>query len=97
MTYFDPDYVQHMALIQETLPKCNIINMKRIQTPHLYIAYQNKKNLLIKRGNAFEKLLFHGINKSDVEAVYENNIDCNPRRSNIANRQYGCGAYFTVR
>ena len=95
----DSEYVRNASLVRKTLPNCNIIEIKRIQTPHLWKAYQNQKEYHKKKSkepDIKEDFLFHGTNSTNINAICEQNLDWRLHGSNVG-QAYGAGTYFSNR
>lgn len=91
------EFKRNLKLMQETLPGCVIVKMKRIQNPYLWNAYENKKKFIekkLKSSNLNEKYLFHGTDATNVSSICEQNLDWRLHGSNVGQR-FGRGAYFS--
>uniref|UniRef100_A0A3B3ZT69 Poly (ADP-ribose) polymerase family, member 12a n=1 Tax=Periophthalmus magnuspinnatus TaxID=409849 RepID=A0A3B3ZT69_9GOBI len=89
------EYKMIVRLFTPTMPQRRITSIKRIQNPSLWKMFQWQKEQMQKRNGANpvnEKHLFHGTDKSLVEAICEQNFDW--RMCGVHGTAYGKGSYF---
>jgi len=68
------EYKDALQNFQNSLPpsECQIIELRRIQNPHLYQQYNTMKSLMkhdVSRDCQLERQLFHGTNDVACEAI----------------------------
>ncbi|XP_066580303.1 protein mono-ADP-ribosyltransferase PARP12b isoform X2 [Amia ocellicauda] len=90
------EYKKVQDLFLQTMRSATICNIKRIQNLSLWEVYQWQKQQMKKRNgkDVKEKLLFHGTQKSNVEAICNQNFDW--RICGIHGTAYGKGTYFAT-
>lgn len=89
------EYKMIMKLFKPTMPQSRITSIKRIQNPSLWRVFQWQKEQMKKRngGKAVnEKHLFHGTDKSLIDAICDQNFDW--RMCGVHGTAYGKGSYF---
>lgn len=82
-------------LFKKTMPQNTISSIKRIQNPSLWKVFQWQKDQMKKRNDGkpvTEKHLFHGTDKSLVDAICDQNFDW--RMCGVHGTAYGKGSYF---
>ncbi|KAK3570491.1 hypothetical protein QTP86_020072 [Hemibagrus guttatus] len=91
----EPDYKKVTLLFKRTMSSSTIRSVKRVQNPSLWKVFQWQKEQMKKRtgrGVIDERYLFHGTDKSLIEAICEQNFDW--RISGVHGSLYGKGSYF---
>ncbi|KAH0616995.1 hypothetical protein JD844_028540 [Phrynosoma platyrhinos] len=89
------EYKKIQVNFQRTMPKATIIQIKRIQNRSLWEVYQWQKEQMKKANEGKtvdERQLFHGTNKSHVDAICQQNFDW--RICGVHGTAYGKGSYF---
>lgn len=93
----DNEYVMISELVKSSFPRCNIIDIVRNQTPHLWKVYTNRKEFIKKKNkvnSVQEKYLFHGTDPKNITDICNENIDWR-LHGRSRGEIYGEGAYFT--
>ncbi|XP_060734066.1 protein mono-ADP-ribosyltransferase PARP12-like [Tachysurus vachellii] len=91
----EPDYKKVTDLFKRTMSSSIIHSIKRVQNPSLWKVFQWQKEQMKERngGRAIEeRQLFHGTDKSLIEAICEQNFDW--RVCGVHGSLYGKGSYF---
>ncbi|KAF7698932.1 protein mono-ADP-ribosyltransferase PARP12 [Silurus meridionalis] len=91
----EPNYVSVSKLFKRTMPSSTIHSIKRVQNPSLWTVFQWQKDQMMKRNGGEvidEQYLFHGTDKSLIEAICEQNFDW--RVCGVHGSLYGKGSYF---
>ncbi|XP_042323210.1 protein mono-ADP-ribosyltransferase PARP12-like [Sceloporus undulatus] len=89
------EYKKIQVNFQRTMPKATVIQIKRIQNRSLWEVYQWQKEQMKKANEGKtvdERQLFHGTNKSHVDAICQQNFDW--RICGVHGTAYGKGSYF---
>lgn len=89
------EYNMIMKLFKPTMPQSTIISIQRIQNPSLWRVFQWQKEQMKKRNAGKpvnEKHLFHGTDKSLIDAICDQNFDW--RMCGVHGTAYGKGSYF---
>ncbi|XP_044050221.1 protein mono-ADP-ribosyltransferase PARP12 [Siniperca chuatsi] len=89
------EYSMIEMLFKRTMPQCKINNIQRIQNPSLWKVFQWQKEQMKKKNGGKtvnEQYLFHGTDKSLIEAICEQNFDW--RMCGVHGTAYGKGSYF---
>ncbi|XP_060779646.1 protein mono-ADP-ribosyltransferase PARP12 [Neoarius graeffei] len=89
------DYKSVSTLFQRTMSSSTIHSIKRVQNPSLWRVFQWQKEQMKKRnggGAIDERYLFHGTDKSLIDAICEQNFDW--RVCGVHGSLYGKGSYF---
>ncbi|MBN3318970.1 PAR12 polymerase, partial [Atractosteus spatula] len=89
------EFTQVETLFRRTMARNVIHSIQRIQNPSLWKMFQWQKDKMMKRngGNSVvERFLFHGTEKSFIEAICEQNFDW--RVCGVHGSLYGKGSYF---
>ncbi|XP_068459100.1 protein mono-ADP-ribosyltransferase PARP12 [Clinocottus analis] len=89
------EYTMIDKLFKVTMPHSTINNIQRIQNPSLWKVFQWQKEQMKERNRAKsvnEQYLFHGTEKSLIEAICEQNFDW--RMCGVHGTAYGKGSYF---
>uniref|UniRef100_W5NK20 Poly [ADP-ribose] polymerase n=2 Tax=Lepisosteus oculatus TaxID=7918 RepID=W5NK20_LEPOC len=89
------EFTQVETLFRRTMARNVIHSIQRIQNPSLWKMFQWQKDKMMKRngGNSvLERFLFHGTEKSFIEAICEQNFDW--RVCGVHGSLYGKGSYF---
>ncbi|KAJ0069394.1 hypothetical protein NL108_004229 [Boleophthalmus pectinirostris] len=89
------EYQMIGKLFMPTMPQNRITGIKRIQNPSLWRVFQWQREQMQKKNGGKpvnEKHLFHGTDKSLVEAICEQNFDW--RMCGVHGTAYGKGSYF---
>ena len=92
----DKEYQTHLSYMKKTLNNITVVKMVRIQNPHLWVAFLNKKNQLMTANPTIrykEKYLFHGTDRANIKPICQNNFDWRLAGTSTGNL-YGLGAYF---
>ncbi|XP_058242989.1 protein mono-ADP-ribosyltransferase PARP12-like isoform X2 [Hemibagrus wyckioides] len=74
----EPDYEKITSLFKRTMSSSTIHSVKRVQNPSLWKVFQWQKEQMKERnggGKIDERQLFHGTDKSLIEAICEQNFD----------------------
>ncbi|XP_043944110.1 protein mono-ADP-ribosyltransferase PARP12-like [Protopterus annectens] len=88
------EYKKIKDLFMETMTGSNIMKIQRIQNMNLWGDFQWQKEKMIKQNGGLdvdERILFHGTDLANVDAICEQNFDW--RLCNDSTR-YGKGSYF---
>ncbi|XP_072290835.1 protein mono-ADP-ribosyltransferase PARP12 [Eucyclogobius newberryi] len=89
------EYHMIEMLFMATMPQSRITRIQRIQNPSLWRVFQWQREQMHKRNDdnpVNEKHLFHGTDKSIVEAICDQNFDW--RMCGVHGTAYGKGSYF---
>ncbi|KAK7882257.1 hypothetical protein WMY93_028431 [Mugilogobius chulae] len=89
------EYHMIVKLFMPTMPQSRITSIKRIQNPSLWRVFQWQREQMQKRNGGKlvnEKHLFHGTDKSLIEAICDQNFDW--RMCGVHGTSYGKGSYF---
>uniref|UniRef100_A0A8C6T4X3 Poly (ADP-ribose) polymerase family, member 12a n=1 Tax=Neogobius melanostomus TaxID=47308 RepID=A0A8C6T4X3_9GOBI len=89
------EYNMIMKLFKPTMAQSRIVTIKRIQNPSLWRVFQWQKEQMKKRNDGKpvnEKHLFHGTDKSLIDAICDQNFDW--RMCGVHGTAYGKGSYF---
>ncbi|NWI94747.1 PAR12 polymerase, partial [Pitta sordida] len=90
------EYNKIKELFHQTMKNYSILKLQRIQNPSLWKVFQWQKEKMKKENGGKEvqeKLLFHGTNVADMDAICTWNFDWRFCGSNGTN--YGMGSYFS--
>nr|XP_033808882.1 uncharacterized protein LOC117364120 [Geotrypetes seraphini] len=89
------EYKEIQKLFEKTMSGYSIQKMNRIQNPSLWEVFQWQKDQMKKLNGGkevCEKMLFHGTDKSHMDAICHNNFDW--RICGVHGTMYGKGSYF---
>ncbi|KAK2832484.1 hypothetical protein Q7C36_015946 [Tachysurus vachellii] len=91
------DFVRVQEHFNKTMRDFNILTVERVQNKELWEDFQTKKERM-KKANSdkkygeAERLLFHGTNTKNIDAICRQNFDM--RVSGVNATVYGQGSYF---
>ncbi|KAI5094181.1 zinc finger CCCH type domain containing 1-like [Silurus meridionalis] len=92
------DYIRVQELFNKTMKEFNILTIERVQNKELWEDFQTKKERM-KKANSdkkygeAERLLFHGTNARNIDAICRQNFDMKESGANAT--VYGEGCYFS--
>ncbi|KAI3371544.1 hypothetical protein L3Q82_024132 [Scortum barcoo] len=89
------EYNNIETLFKRTMPHSSIKKIQRIQNPSLWRVFQWQKEQMQQRNGGKpvnQQYLFHGTDKSLIEAICEQNFDW--RMCGVHGTAYGRGSYF---
>ncbi|XP_053478764.1 protein mono-ADP-ribosyltransferase PARP12-like [Ictalurus furcatus] len=90
-----PDYKSVTLLFKRTMSSSTIHSIKRVQNPSLWRVFKWQREQMKEKnggGDIDERYLFHGTDKSLIDAICEQNFDW--RVCGIHGSLYGKGSYF---
>ncbi|KAM9481049.1 protein mono-ADP-ribosyltransferase PARP12-like [Clarias gariepinus] len=90
-----PDYNAVTSLFKRTMSSSTIHSIKRVQNPSVWRVFHWQKEQMKERNagrEIDERYLFHGTDKSLIEAICEQNFDW--RICGVHGSLYGKGSYF---